>query len=267
MKFIIYLLASSLVSGINLEAMQKRTYPLERSHRKTKKARPARPTIKTENDEVYYIEKIKSELDNDSFGHKDHESPALSNTPPLAVATIPSQAAFSSSSQLASSFIIGQMLIAAAENNQIDRVKQLLQMPGININARNQADWTALMCAAYKGHTNIVRALLDIPGNNSNVADEFGYTALILAAAYGHKEIVELLLAKPNINIQDETVDGLTAFRLAEFGNHSDITELLMEHEVRYRRRTNKVNANTIVETTNSRRSQAQRQKAATVKN
>ncbi len=69
---------------------------------------------------------------------------------------------------------------------------QALLDKGVDVNAKDNHGFTALIWAAKGGHTEAVQALLD-KGADVNARDNTGKTALMIAASRGHKEIVQLL--------------------------------------------------------------------------
>jgi ankyrin repeat domain-containing protein 50 len=77
-------------------------------------------------------------------------------------------------------------------------VELLLAVPGISINAVDDAGCSALMDAVREGSTEVARLLLKAPGIDVNAASiRDGHTALALAMRRGHGDIVDLLLAFP----------------------------------------------------------------------
>ena len=70
----------------------------------------------------------------------------------------------------------------------------MLQVPGIDVNAKSNDGNTALMQAAQEVHTDVVRELVKDPGIDVNVKDSDGGTALIVAATNGHTKVVRTLL-------------------------------------------------------------------------
>jgi ankyrin repeat protein len=94
----------------------------------------------------------------------------------------------------------------AAHNGHVGIVQALLAMPGIDVNAKNQLNDTALICAARQEHVAVVRALLAMPGINVNASNQANSTALMLAAANGHVAIVEALLVMPCISIDPGSI-------------------------------------------------------------
>ncbi len=102
--------------------------------------------------------------------------------------------------------------IAAATKGDIKAVKDFLDK-GINVNAQDVSDYTALIIAAAHGDKDIVKMLL-ASGADVNAHDKYGLTSLHWAAEKGHKEIVEMLLkAGADVNARD--MYGRTALMIA----------------------------------------------------
>jgi hypothetical protein len=117
-------------------------------------------------------------------------------------------------------------LIYTSMHGHTETVKTLLDK-GANVNAVNNDGWTALMRASRNDHTETVKALLD-KGANVNVADKDGWTALIYASNNGHTETVRALLDKgANVNAADK--DGEVALMIASQNGHTQTVEALME--------------------------------------
>ena len=122
-------------------------------------------------------------------------------------------------------------LIDAAQNNDIDLVRQLLDN-GIDINVRDDTGNTTLARASLNGHIEIVKLLLD-RGADINSIDENGWTSLMLASSNRYTEIVKLLLEKgADPNIQDQ--DGNTALIDASHIGDIENVELLLEKGADY---------------------------------
>ena len=84
------------------------------------------------------------------------------------------------------------LMEAVSVNNQ-ELVSLLLDEEGIDVNARNAKNATALHTACYDGNTEMVRKLLAVPGINKNVFDRLGRTPLMAAKAQGYTECVKLM--------------------------------------------------------------------------
>ena len=121
---------------------------------------------------------------------------------------------------------IEQDLIAAARDNQIDRVRELINLRP-NIDATNKYGDTALMSAVRRNNTIIVSELIKLRPN-PNVTNQFGLTALIMAADYGHIEVVrELIKLRPNPNITN--LYGNTALIVAAYFGRLEIVHELIK--------------------------------------
>ena len=62
----------------------------------------------------------------------------------------------------------------------------------MEIDAKGEAGWTALMHAARNGHTEIVKALLE-NGADVNAKSQDDWTAIRMAVGEGHADVVHLL--------------------------------------------------------------------------
>ena len=76
----------------------------------------------------------------------------------------------------------------------VRKLRQRLNFGSVDINMAIP-EATLLCYAAYHGHVAIVRELLSVPGINVNLAQHFGGTPLYLAAQRGHATVVDLLLS------------------------------------------------------------------------
>jgi ankyrin repeat protein len=116
--------------------------------------------------------------------------------------------------------------INAARRGNAATVSELLAR-GIDVNAKINNGWTALIYASRDGYTDVVKLLLD-RGADVNMKNAIGWTALMAASANGHVEVVTLLLSKnPEVNTKDN--NGRTALIYAQESKYSDIVQLLKE--------------------------------------
>jgi len=119
-------------------------------------------------------------------------------------------------------------LVEASRKGNINEVKRLLAIPGINVNLQTKNGDTALSMASSRGHKGIVKMLLAIPGINVNLQTKNGETALMWASSSGHKGIVKMLLAIPGINVNLQTKNGDTALMWASSSGHKGIVKMLL---------------------------------------
>ena len=84
-------------------------------------------------------------------------------------------------------------LMEAVGVNHRELVSLLLDQEGIDANARNVNNTTALHTACYDGNTEMVRMLLAVPGIDKNIVDRLGRTPLMAAKDQGNEECIKLL--------------------------------------------------------------------------
>lgn len=128
-------------------------------------------------------------------------------------------------------------LMYAAKDGDIDIVRCLLAVPGINVNAVRSRDPngykdkgdTALLYAIRGDHLDVVKALVAVPGINVTITQNENETALMVAAAYGNFEIVQALLTVPNIDVRARSSRGYKASGIAKLYGHIEIANLLKQ--------------------------------------
>ena len=90
-----------------------------------------------------------------------------------------------------------------------------------------------LVKAAYRGDVQRVKELI-AQGVDVNARDEQGWTALIEVANKGNsregQEIMEFLLAIPSIDVNAESMNGRTALTQAAYLNQTKVIPLLLNH-------------------------------------
>jgi ankyrin repeat protein len=106
-----------------------------------------------------------------------------------------------------------QSFFKAAADGDVMAVNGFISA-GINVNARNADDDTALTASAARGDAKIVEALLR-GGADVNAKGRNTWTALLLALSEDHDIVTDVLLAQPNIDFKAENPEGMTALMLA----------------------------------------------------
>ena len=120
-----------------------------------------------------------------------------------------------------------------------DVVKLLIDHLGctnIDLNARSNMGFTALLLACEEGHNNVAQLLLHYSKRiDLNARCNNGGTAFIWACYFGQKDIVQLLLdhSDPTIELNARSNNGLTAFMWACRSGHKDVVKLLLNHSER----------------------------------
>lgn len=115
----------------------------------------------------------------------------------------------------------------AAWAGNVETLQQLLQAPGVDVNAEDINRATPLMHAAYNGHINAVNLLLAAPNIDVNAKDKHAWTALMTAARRAHADIVSRLLEVPGIEINAQNDNNQTALDLT---NNNQARELIENH-------------------------------------
>eukprot|EP00808_Paulinella_micropora_P006456 g79812.t1 len=124
--------------------------------------------------------------------------------------------------------VSGQELPKAAEDGNVDRVRELLAQD-VDLEARDSSGRTALMNAAWKDHVAVAEALVQAKAA-LDIKDTNGCTALRLAGHHGkHKVAAVLLKAKADMSLKDN--NGQTALFVARENNRTAIVALLENYE------------------------------------
>merc|ERR1712166_1561193 len=120
-------------------------------------------------------------------------------------------------------------LYKACFEGQLDEVRSLLDLGGININDE-QCGFTLLYIASQQGHHEIVQVLINAGGNVNQARTELGFiSALFIAAQNGHTATVKVLLkAGGNVN-QARTSDGVSPLFMASENGNVAIVKVLIK--------------------------------------
>jgi len=111
----------------------------------------------------------------------------------------------------------------------IDRAKSLLQDDPSKATKKDEGGRLALHWATSVGSKELVEFLLSQSGVEIDARDDTNFTPLIIAAAAGRIEIVKLLLGK-GADINAKNTGGHSALQYAASKNHVEIVELLITH-------------------------------------
>ena len=123
-------------------------------------------------------------------------------------------------------------LIAAIDADNIDEIKRVLKVPGIQSNVRGRYGKTALMVAADVGDEEAVELCLQNKAEINAADTDNGRTALMMAALWGHKNIVMKLLHAGADKAMKTYNPKSTAETLARFcAWNNDIADFIRDYE------------------------------------
>jgi len=92
-------------------------------------------------------------------------------------------------------------LMVAAENNHDQVVALLLAQPGIQVNARDKMNFTALHWACQMGSVASLTIQLAVPGLLLNESNSGGWTPILAAIFYGKTDAVRLMAQVKEVDL------------------------------------------------------------------
>lgn len=122
--------------------------------------------------------------------------------------------------------------VEAAANNNLHKVKQMLESNGDLLNAKDREHDTAIMKAARNCNATDVVSFLISKGANFNdqqYRDTINQTPIIVAAQHGCADIVRLLIAAGIEDINHKNDQGESALLTAAQEGHKEIVQILLE--------------------------------------
>jgi ankyrin repeat protein len=122
---------------------------------------------------------------------------------------------------------LNHQLIDAAERNDVDVVKLLLEERGADITVKDNDGWTVLHWAARNGQWEVVKWLVEERGADITANDNDGWTVLHLVARSGQLEVVKWLVEKRGADITAKTNNGYTAVGWAASAGQWEVVEWL----------------------------------------
>ena len=92
-------------------------------------------------------------------------------------------------------------LMEASWKNHDEVVALLLSRPGIEVNARDEKNYTALHWACYNGSLACLSRLLAVPEVMLNERNSWGNTPIMVAISWGKTEAVRLMAAVAGVDL------------------------------------------------------------------
>ncbi len=120
-------------------------------------------------------------------------------------------------------------LIQAVENNDLEKVQEILQDPSYPINETNDKGETPLLIATHENYIEVAKRLIEA-GADINLQDNIQDSAYLYAGAQGKTEILKYMIehAEPNQNIVNR-YGGNALIPAAEKGHLNNVKLLLLD--------------------------------------
>ena len=99
-------------------------------------------------------------------------------------------------------------LMVAILNDHKEVVDLLLSWPGIEVNAKDRQNSSALHLACYSDNVVCLNKLLTIPGIRLNEKDHLGRTPIMRAIKYGKIEAVRVMTAVDEVDLEVKDNQG-----------------------------------------------------------
>ena len=122
--------------------------------------------------------------------------------------------------------------VQAASNNNLNKVRQMLETNEHLLNAKDREHDTAIMKAARNCHaTDVVSFLLEKGANinDQEYRDTINQTPIIVAAQHGCTDIVRLLLEAGIKDINHKNDQGESALLAAAQEGHKQVVQILLD--------------------------------------
>lgn len=117
-------------------------------------------------------------------------------------------------------------LMVAAFNGNLPFVQLLLKC-GARLTTRDKNGYTPMHWAAYNGHSDVLKFLIE-KGAEPDVPSQMGWTALMQAATRGHLLACAYLIFR-GADVNSATSDGWTSLHKAANNGHIEIVKLLLD--------------------------------------
>ena len=115
---------------------------------------------------------------------------------------------------------VSYAIIYAANHGHIDVVEYLRHKDGVDFNAKNIYDETALTSAVSGHRLEMVKYLVQIPGIDVNGEGPNGNSPFLAAAVTGDVDILKFLATVPGVNIHARNSSDFSALKLARMYKH-----------------------------------------------
>jgi len=129
-----------------------------------------------------------------------------------------------------SSFERESQLFAAARDNQVAKIKELLSRDDVDVNWGNPQDnqRTTLQVASERGHVDSVLSLLSHPRIDPNRRDRTGETPFLRACFNGSADLVKVLLGDPRVDVNIASTMRCSPLWWLACNGHAECTRWLI---------------------------------------
>ncbi|BCK87863.1 hypothetical protein MIZ01_1660 [Sideroxyarcus emersonii] len=117
-------------------------------------------------------------------------------------------------------------LMVAAFNGNLAFAELLIKC-GARVSTQDKNGYTPLHWAAYNGHTEVLKMLIE-KGAEPDAPSQFGWTALMQAATRGHLITCAYLISR-GADVNASTSDGWTSLHKAANNGHTQVVKLLLD--------------------------------------
>jgi ankyrin repeat protein len=116
-------------------------------------------------------------------------------------------------------------------------IEDIIAYTSVDVNARDEYGWTALINAAYNSGfmrfvntKSIIELLLNHPKIDVNARDDGGETALFKASGRGDSKCIKLFLNRSDINVNLKNKIGSTALMYAADNHNIEAVKLFLNY-------------------------------------
>ena len=120
-------------------------------------------------------------------------------------------------------------IFKAATNGDLQSIKYLIEVLGIDKNVKNQeTECTPLHMAIFGNHMDIIKYLIEEQNADPEAKTHEGQTPLFFACQYGNLDAVKYLIDQRNVNIESTDPDGERPLMCAARCGHTEIVKYLI---------------------------------------
>ena len=131
-------------------------------------------------------------------------------------------------------------LLAACKSSDGEEAMRLLDVQGVDVNARDWRGKTPLIYAIEKGDEEVALALVATEGFNLNVKDKYGVTPLHLACRFSQKELAFALVANEAVDVNATDKNGKTPL---DYATHEEVIACLLGRGAKHKTHANLLEA------------------------